>query len=195
MVIGKSAQGIISTVMWVSYMVIISFVMVIYLVTVGLSSGMDVLRSDDKINFYSDSFADPSIQNEFFFMLESPVDGLDNVKVKDLLIKSREEDVVSWDLFGVYVKDFMYNEFLNQKTIGDLGVGDVKNAWFRVYEFDERIVKYSSESKEGLLYNYEITRERSYTDPCDPESISSVVIKMVIPENKLIALCVEYQND
>lgn len=190
--LNKKGGNMGGTAVWIpAILIIFVALMLFFTVTFFLSGKKSFSGNMEQIEVSSFQY-DYSVTQNFFIFLNSPVEyGSEKILVKDLIKGDEYPDSSKFIKF----KDLSSN-FLS-KNLGVLGPDNKRNyittkAWIRIYDKDEKITQYYFNDK---YKNYEGNLGESFgRNSCDPEDYESFFTKVIIEQNKTVALCIKYEN-
>jgi hypothetical protein len=190
-----------STLLWMIAAFILFFVLFIFFFYVVGIGGIKTINKDEIVKSGYDSSNDIVLLESFHSFLNSQIEYNGKlIFVKDLIINEPESDKDKYQEFKKLANEFMENYVMKvSETGGDRpSLGSVRTAWLRIYGFDETIKEYSS-IQSGIrvnydrYYDYEIRRQKIET-PCRPFTPEANMFYYIIPKNKRIILCLEYEK-
>ena len=170
-------KGFENMISWILAIFIIVFVLAIYLFFVAALSSEKFLGDDLEIKVVSSSYNDIGLLESFLSFVDE--NGM-------LFNKNPVE-------FQKAANDFLNENVMKEDYPVGVAKGEVKRAWIRVYDFEEKIEQYSVDD---AYRQYELTRgtSKANTFPCDPDDVKNDVFLVVSGGNKIV-LCVEYEDE
>lgn len=192
----KAQESIGSGITWFFALFVIIFIMILFILAAMAFAGIGFFSGNNEIKVYSGSSSGVDIQNNFYFLMNQKVD-IDGIelKVKDLVKLDKDATPERYERFKHEVEGFM-DEYLMEKN--DKDKGNIDSAWVRVYPFDSQVSEWPAAEYLNIYrgtetYNSLFSGSLYYT--CNPKTENSMYTKVIIPKNKIIALCVAYKNE